>query len=163
DRLAADMAPAGLRDWQKGFARTEKGLIEAVAGLKANPPRDEDNVLLDPPDAPRALGRIGAYQVHEHIGAGAMGVVFKAFDPALHRFVALKAMRPSLARHGVARARFQREARAAAAVDHEHVVAIHAVEEWRGSPFLVMHWVKGPSLQERLQRQGPFDIKEALR
>ena len=92
-----------------------------------------------------------------------MGVVLKAFDPSLSRFVAIKVLAPQLAAVAAARKRFAREARAAAAVRHEHVVPIHAVDEFKGLPYLVMQFVAGESLQERLDRQGPLDVPEILR
>ena len=85
-----------------------------------------------------------------------MGVVFKAFDTELNRPVAVKVLAPFLAGSGTARKRFAREARAAAAIVHEHVVAIHNVETEGESPFLVMHYVAGESLQQRLDRDGPL-------
>ena len=97
------------------------------------------------------------------IGQGGMGIVLKAFDSALDRAVALKVLAPQLAASGAARRRFAREARAAAAVVHEHVVAIHAVNSWRGLPYLVMQHVPGHSLQERIDRDGPLEIEDVLR
>jgi serine/threonine protein kinase len=70
---------------------------------------------------------------------------------------------PHLAANGSARQRFAREARAAAAVVHEHVVAIHNVETSGTSPFLVMQYVAGESLQQRIDREGPLELKEILR
>ncbi len=112
---------------------------------------------------PKALGRLGEYQVLDVLGRGGMGVVLKAFDPALDRMVALKVLSPSLAASGAARHRFAREARAAAAVVHEHVVAIYAVSSWRGLPYLVMQYISGRSLQERIDRDGPLAVEEVLR
>jgi serine/threonine protein kinase len=59
--------------------------------------------------------------------------------------------------------RFEREARAAAAVSHEHVVVIYSVEEAKGLPYLVMEFISGQSLQDRLDRGGPLEVKEVLR
>lgn len=119
--------------------------------------------LLSPPSHPEMLGRIGRYEVERLIGAGGMGVVFKAFDTELNRPVAIKVLAPFLAGSGAARQRFAREARAAAAVVHEHVVAIHNVETEGESPFLVMPFVAGDSLQARLDREGALDVCEVLR
>ncbi len=119
--------------------------------------------LLAPPSHPEMLGRIGRYEVERLIGAGGMGVVFKAFDTELNRPVAVKVLAPYLAGSGAARKRFSREARAAAAVVHEHVVAIHNVETDGESPFLVMQYVAGESLQQRLDREGPLELCEILR
>ena len=92
-----------------------------------------------------------------------MGIVLKAFDPALNRPVAIKVLAPQLATSGSARQRFAREARAAAAIRNEHVVAIHAVDEWKGLPYLVMQFIPGVSLQERIDRTAPLDLKAILR
>ena len=119
--------------------------------------------LLSPPSHPEMLGRIGRYEVERLIGAGGMGVVFKAFDSELNRPVAIKVLAPHLAGSGAARQRFSREARAAAAIVHEHVVAIHNVESEGEPPFLVMQYVAGESLQGRLDREGPLGVCEVLR
>jgi serine/threonine protein kinase len=121
--------------------------------------------FLDPPhpDQPGTLGRLGPYEVFEVLGQGGMGVVLKARDPALDRTVAIKVLTPALAHGATARRRFAREARAVAAVGHEHIVAIHAVDEFRGLPYLVMQYIPGRSLQERLDASGPLEVKEILR
>jgi serine/threonine protein kinase len=119
--------------------------------------------FLDPSDRPGSLGRLGPYEILEEIGRGGMGVVFKALDPALHRVVAIKVLAPQLAASGTARKRFTREARAAAAIAHEHVVTIHAVEEFKGLPYLVMHYVAGPSLAQKIADGGPLPVAEVLR
>ena len=90
-------------------------------------------------------------------------MVLKAFDPTLGRAVAIKVLSPQLATSAAARSRFAREARAAAAVVHDHVVAIHSVDSWNGLPYLVMPFVAGQSLQERVERDGPMDVKQVLR
>jgi hypothetical protein len=126
----------------------------------------DDPVLgfLAPPDTPGHVGRFGAYQVLG-VHRGGMGVVLKAWDPALMRTVAIKVLAPQLATSGAARQRFAREARAAAAVVHHHVVAIHNVDTDKASglPYLVMPYVAGRSLQERLDRDGPLEPAAALR
>ncbi len=96
------------------------------------------------------------------IGRGGMGVVLKAFDRSLHRIVAIKVLAPPVAAGGTARQRFIREARAAAAVSHDHVVAIYAVDE-AALPYLVMPCIDGISLEEKIRRDGPLGLKEILR
>ncbi len=119
--------------------------------------------LLSPPTHPEMLGRLGRYEVERLIGSGGMGVVFKAFDTELNRPVAIKLLAPYLASSGPAQKRFAREARAAAAVVHQHVVPIHNVETERESPFIVMQFVSGESLQVRIDRDGPLGLCEILR
>jgi len=119
--------------------------------------------FLAPSERPDSLGRLGHYEVLEVVGRGGMGVVFRAFDTKLHRVVALKALAPQLATSSTARERFVREARAAAAVTHEHVVAVHAVEDVGSVPYLVMQFIDGPTLQKKLDRIGQMSAKEILR
>jgi hypothetical protein len=119
--------------------------------------------FLSPSDKPGQLGRLERYEVLEEIGRGGMGVVLKAFDPSLHRVVAIKVLAPQLATSGVARKRFLREAKAAAAVTHDHIVTIHAVDEANGLPYLVMHYIAGQSLQQRIDKEGPLELTEVLR
>ncbi len=119
--------------------------------------------FLAPSDRAGIVGRLGPYVVLENIGQGGMGIVLKALDERLGRIVAIKMLSPALASNALARRRFEREARAAAAVCHEHVVTIHAVDEDAGRPYLVMQFVAGQSLQERINRDGALGVEEVLR
>ena len=129
-------------------------------------PRDDgDRLILDflqPSSRPDSLGRLGHYEILEILGRGGFGVVFKAFDANLHRVVAVKVLGPALLGSAAARKRFLREARSAAAVRNDHVVAVHVVEE-NPVPHLVMEYVPGQTLQQRLDRGEPFDLSEVLR
>jgi serine/threonine protein kinase len=126
---------------------------------------DESTVkeMLAAPSHPEMLGRLGRYEIERIIGTGGMGIVLKGFDSDLNRPVAIKLLAPHLARVGAARQRFAREARAAAAVVHEHVVPIHNVESEHAVPFLVMQFIPGESLQARVEREGPLNVAEILR
>jgi hypothetical protein len=119
--------------------------------------------FLDPPENAEELGRLGPFAVQNILGRGGMGIVLKALDTSLNRPAAIKVLAPHYASSGAARKRFAREAQAAAAVVHEHVVAIHSVDSWKGLPYLVMSYVSGQSLQERLDAQGPLEVKEIAR
>jgi hypothetical protein len=119
--------------------------------------------FLTPSQKTGSLGRLDHYEILGIVGKGGMGVVLKGFDEKLHRVVAIKVLAPELAVSGTARQRFTREARAAAAVSHEHVVTIHAVEENHRPPYLVMQFVDGVSLQEKLDKEGLPGLKEILR
>lgn len=144
----------------------ERLKAETEVGLDTAGPATTGTVTLPflrPPANPEHLGRLGPYDVLEVLGRGGMGVVLKAFDPALRRMVAIKVLAPQWASHAEARQRFEREARAAAQVRHDNVVAIHAVEEADGLPYLVMEYVPGVSLQQRLDRDGPLVVEEVLR
>lgn len=119
--------------------------------------------LLGPTDDPNMLGRIGSYEVAAIVGRGGMGVVFKAFDRSLHRFVAIKMLLPHLAESAAARKRFAREAKAAAAVVDDHVMPIHGVAEWNGMPYIVSPYCRGVTLEKRIRDQGALSVEEVLR
>lgn len=107
--------------------------------------------------------RLGKYTIQGQVGRGGMGIVWKGFDPDLRRTVAIKVLSPHLALSQVARRRFQREARAAAAISHENVLTIHSVEEQGETPFLVMEFVSGQSLKEYVSGRGKLDVIEVIR
>lgn len=92
-----------------------------------------------------------------------MGIVLKGFDAALSRYAAIKVLSPHYASSGAARQRFAREAQAAAAVVHDNVIGIHGVYEFNRLPYLVMPYVKGESLQKRIDRAAPLSVAEVLR
>jgi hypothetical protein len=92
-----------------------------------------------------------------------MGIVLRAYDTKLNRVVAIKAIAAEYARNALAVKRFVREARSAAAVNHDHVVTIHAINESEQPPYLVMEFVEGESLQEKLERTGGFEVQEIIR
>jgi serine/threonine protein kinase len=119
--------------------------------------------FLSPAQGPGELGRLGHYRVLKVIGSGGMGVVFLAEDTHLKRPVALKCLLPVLSASSSARQRFLREAQAAAAIEHEHIVVIYQVGQDRGIPFLAMQLLQGESLESRLQRQAPLPVPEILR
>lgn len=109
---------------------------------------------------------IGEYRVIRRIGAGGMGEVYEAEDPHLGRRVAIKVMQPKLFADPVARERFFREARAQAAVQHDHVAVIHDVKQAvDGTPYLVLPLLRGETLADRLKRQGsrPLPTPDVLR
>ncbi|NLY01100.1 MAG: serine/threonine protein kinase [Rhodopirellula sp.] len=119
--------------------------------------------FLEPCDKPDRLGRLGQYEIMELVGRGGMGIVLKGHDPKLNRVVAIKVLAPELAVVATARQRFLREAQAAAAVSHDHVVTIHAIDDGGRMPFLVMEYIAGQSLQQRIDRTGPLKLAEILR
>jgi serine/threonine protein kinase len=106
---------------------------------------------------------VGPYEIQKVLGRGGMGIVLLANDPGLRRLVAVKVLAPVLAADEFAHARFLREARAAAAVRHEHVIGIHGVAEANGLPYLVMEYFPGESLQDRLDREGPLAVADIVR
>jgi serine/threonine protein kinase len=118
--------------------------------------------FLDPCDKPDRLGLLAHYEISEILGRGGMGIVLRGLDVKLNRVVAIKVLAPHLA-NATARRRFLREAQAAAAVSHDHVVAIHAVDEFNGLPYLVMEYVSGSSLQQKIESDGALPVAQILR
>jgi serine/threonine protein kinase/regulation of enolase protein 1 (concanavalin A-like superfamily) len=118
--------------------------------------------FLTPPTRPDSLGRIGHYEVLQVLGKGGFGIVFRAFDDVLQRVVAVKVMAPQLAATSPARKRFLREAQLSAKVRHENVVQVHEIGE-APLPFLVMEFIPGETLQQRLNRVGPVEPAEVVR
>ncbi len=114
-------------------------------------------------DDERLLGRIDQFELVEPIGSGGMGLVYKAFDRPLHRYVALKVLSPAIATTGAAKQRFIREAQAAAAIHSPFVVPIYAVSEFDGLPYIVMQFQSGVNLQEYLDQTGPLSIGASLK
>jgi serine/threonine-protein kinase len=160
-RDALEALAAGC-DWWADLPKL--GDADGDTGPGRPAPEDLTLGFLEPTERPESLGRLGAYEVTGVLGRGGMGVVLRAFDPTLNRPVAIKVLAPELATSAAARRRFAREARAAAAVSHDHIVAIHAVAESVGGlPYLVMPYVAGRSLQERLDADGPLETREILR
>jgi serine/threonine protein kinase len=104
---------------------------------------------------------LGRYQILGFLGAGGMGEVYRARDTQLHREVALKIVLEAVSGDTAAEARFQREARAIASVNHPNICAVHDVGVDAGRRFLVMELLEGETLQQRLSR-GPFEIPALL-
>ena len=147
--------------WEPDTSQTEA--LSDFAAESAESIQDRVLSLLGAPGHPEMLGRLGRYDIERVIGSGGMGVVLKAHDGELNRPIAIKLLAPHLAHVGAARGRFAREGRAAAAVVHEHVVAIYNVESGGPVPFLVMQYVPGRSLQTRVDDDGPLGVEEILR
>jgi serine/threonine-protein kinase len=105
----------------------------------------------------------GRFSLEREIGRGGMGIVYLARDVALERPVAIKVLAPHLAARTEMRARFLREARIAAQCFHPHIVPIHAVEEANDLAWIVMAYVRGETLADRLRRTGPLPPDEVRR
>jgi hypothetical protein len=141
---------------------------ELATTLVPNIQRDLSKVKLDflsPPSDPAYLGRLDHFDIARVIGRGGMGIVLEGFDSHLRRSVAIKVLDPQLQGNDVARRRFCREARAAASIAHEHVVAMHHVakSDGDGVPYLVMQLIQGESLDARIAKEGRLPVKDVLR
>jgi serine/threonine protein kinase len=102
---------------------------------------------------------VGPYRIVQQLGQGGMATVYKAFHAALDRYVAIKALHPALGEDANFEARFQREARLVAKLDHPHIVPIYDFAEHEGRPYLVMKFIEGDTLKARLQK-GPLTSAE---
>jgi len=136
-----------------------------AGSVRPDPAGELELAFLDKTENPAHIGRLSTFEVIRVVGRGGMGVVLHAFDPSLQRDIAIKLLDPQLASNTTARQRFCREARAAAAVTHENIVAVHQVDEdpKSGLPFFVMQLVSGESLDQRLRRVGKLPVNDAIR
>lgn len=136
----------------------------AIDGVttQANEDEDDDDFqFLEPSTGPGSVGRIGHFDLLEILGRGGFGIVFRAFDETLHRIVAIKMLSARIAATSPARKRFLREARSSAKIRHENIVQVYAVED-QPLPYLVMEFIPGETLQQRLDRTGPLETSEVL-
>jgi TM2 domain-containing membrane protein YozV/predicted Ser/Thr protein kinase len=131
----------------------------AVSGGVENSLGNDRKLRADAP-LPKQLG---AYRVLGRLGEGGMGIVYKGHDDVLDRPVAIKVLAPFLRADPNAARRFAREARTAAGISHENVVATYFSGEDEGAPFLVMEFVEGRDLRELLDREGPLPWRRAVR
>src|SRR5262245_44075075 len=119
--------------------------------------------FLAPCDIPGRVGKLGPYEVLEVVGRGGMGLVLLDYDAKLNREVAIKVIAPELAADPTWARRLLREAQAAAAMRHENVVTIHAVDDSQQLPFLVMEYVRGSSLEAKINQEGALQLEDILR
>jgi Tol biopolymer transport system component len=106
--------------------------------------------------------KLGSYEVTGAIGAGGMGEVYQAHDTKLGRDVAIKVLPEAFAHDAERLSRFQREAKMLASLNHPNIATIHGLEQSNGTHYLVMELVPGETLRERIAREGPLPVEEAL-
>ncbi len=140
--------------------------LEATGDSQTQQPTKADGDVPDFLAAPAVageLGQLGGYRILRVLGSGGMGMVFEARDGQLDRRVALKVMRPNVALNATAKERFLREAKAAAAIEDDHIIPIFHVGEANGVPFLTMPMLKGESLDARMKQLGVLPAAEVVR
>lgn len=159
----------GWQDWQKkmeefpddvGLNTTDSGQFSEI-GSEFSTTRLKK--LLAPTENPRALGKLGRFEIEAIIGQGGTGIVFRAFDQSLNRNVAVKLLTPGFSHVAAVRNRFEREGRAIAAVRDPQVIEVYGVDEYDGLPYIVMQYVPDGSLQKRLDQEGQLPPKEICR
>ena len=133
----------------------------SLTSIKAAPPSLTE--ILESPVHAVTPGTVfaGRYEILERIGAGGMGEVYRAIDKNLGRHVAIKILPAAFAEDKERMARFEREAKLLAVLNHPNIAAIHGLEESEGRRFLVLELVEGETLQARLNR-GALPVEEAL-
>ena len=148
-----------LPAWRRGEVK-ESGLPTDNSHAK---PAAAEFPFLEAPIVPGDLGSLGPYRILNSVGRGGMGIVFRGLDPKLQRVVAIKVLAPEIAIDPISRQRFEREARSAAAVSHPHCVVIYAVDENHHPPYIVMEYIEGKTLAQKIATQGTLSVKEILR
>lgn len=188
DELVESAIEGGTVDWEALASRAgdeEQRLLvhlRFVASLAALHRLDPDQIARDPEQWTRRYGKVlnlparpaaaakavapqrrhwGHFELLEHVGEGAFGEVYRARDRKLLREVAIKLLKPEVANDNSIRERVLREGRALARVDHPNVVRIHSVEEHDGTLGLCMEYVRGKTLEDVLDEQGPMSAQEA--
>jgi WD40 repeat protein/serine/threonine protein kinase len=161
DGLLPESDEVAMRKHLRDCPHCQQVMSDLEAGHTPRPPAGAF-AFLAPSQTPGSLGRLADYEVLCVVGQGSTSVVLQALDPARQRVVALKLLAPHLATSNTARQRFLRQAQAMAAVAHPNVVATHAVGEFSSIPFLVMEYVAGTTLAERIDQDAPLPLEEIL-
>ena len=160
--IAAKGNPPGIEADFSIMAPTEKESLtdETLAPRAAT--KVETFSFLAPAQQSGELGWLAHYRVMRLLGQGGMGIVFEAIDTQLQRTVALKVMKPDIAKDELARQRFLREARVTASIKSDHIIVIHQVGQHNDIPFLAMEFLQGESLDKWLERHGRPSLQETL-
>jgi serine/threonine protein kinase len=169
-QAAFERAPENRQQFLEDACRDDADLRREVESLLAR--EEQAGSFLEPPALPNpatfsacvaGVGRqLGPYRILSPLGAGGMGEVYRAHDSKLGRDVAIKTLPPEFARDPERLARFRREARALATLNHPNIAAIYGLEESDNVDCLVLELVEGETLAERIKRMGPLPVEKAL-
>lgn len=135
----------------------EEAFDDSEDDIDAFPPREDhqpDDVI---------GGKIGKYEIVERIGRGSMGLVYKARDPVMDRFVGIKTLPPGSSSVPQVRKRFYREARSAGKLSHKNIITVHDLGEQDGRPYIAMEFLVGEDLKSKLERGDRPTLEEQLR
>ena len=170
---SAAMAPAETASQSQGLRRAmaqldsansaipnDAGISEQVSGLLQDLTHDPQ---LPPSNREGFIGKLGSIEIRREIGRGGMGVVYEGLDLRLNRNVAVKVMYTHRGQNELVHQRFIREAQSAAALVHENIVTVYSIDESGGTTFLVLQYVDGQSLADRLAREPNQPAKEVAR
>jgi WD40 repeat protein/serine/threonine protein kinase len=145
--------------------RFQENLPEEVLALERQDPNGHTSIQF--PGPPTLLGKLGQlehFHIKQELGRGATGVVFLAWDEKLDRAVAIKVLKPESLAIELVRTRFEREARAASSVSHEHIVRVYEIRSIPGfPPYMVMDYVEGESVAQLIARKKSVEPREAAR
>ena len=161
---AADLAPGARSAFLDERCAGDASLRKEVESLLAHETEDGSTFMGAAGDQARQLigRRVAHYQIVEKLGEGGMGVVYKARDTRLDRFVAVKVLPPEKVADRDRKARFVQEARAASALNHPNIVVVHDINSDGGVDFMVMEYVAGKTLDQLIGRKG-LPVNEALK
>jgi hypothetical protein len=165
EEIGAPLPPTGVAESEADFVRRLGEQPPPATDLDSLVGENDEPASItfpDPPTDKGPLGRLGCLHMRRELGRGRFGVVYEAVDE-LDRLVAVKVLKPQLAADPSERSRFEREARKAAAVRHDHIVTVYRVGQTEGKtlPYLVMEYLAGETLAARLRRQGVLPPREA--
>jgi serine/threonine protein kinase/regulation of enolase protein 1 (concanavalin A-like superfamily) len=162
--LPSRNGPCGIQDLEETGSYPPAASWPPAATVPGGPSTSHERVaFLGSPQAVGELGWLAHYRVLRLLGEGGMGLVFLAEDSLLSRPVALKIIRPEIADTAGIAQRFMREARATAAIKHDHIVTIYQVGQENGIPFLAMEYLQGMSLAQWFDRGHCPSVELVLR
>jgi serine/threonine protein kinase len=164
--LAGGQGRAATAEFQEPLSKT--GMLFAMSAIGSRPAEvsvTRRSPVYNPGRAPMILTagtKLGPYEIQSPLGAGGMGEVYRARDARLDRIVAIKVLPPNLSSDPSLRQRLEREARAISKLSHPNICTLHDIGHQDGIDFLVMEYVEGETLEQRLVR-GPLSNQHTLR